>query len=163
MNFFKRIAVVCVALIAVCFAGCSLFGGDNGKGAKSSGDFVGSYTSIYENGIENADTSFDLEIKKDKTFTLKGNGRDFSGVWKSKTVNGEVQVICFPIVEEKVTKCEFTLTMLNDGTVMAKSEVLEDPFNGISVGKTYNFSAFGRSKIDDITYYYITTVIFEKK
>lgn len=156
-KFFKRFSLVGIFLALICFAGCLPI---NSKSAK---DFVGTYTSIYENGMEDADTSFDLEIKEDKTFTLKGNGKDVSGTWKSKTVNGDVQIVCLPTVKEKNAKCEFTLTMLDDGTVMAESDVLEHTSSSMSYTFIYNFSAFGTSKIDDISYYYITTVIFEKK
>lgn len=160
-KFFKRFSIAGIFLAMICFAGCLPTG--NAQNGKSATDFVGTYTSIYENGIENADTSFDLEIKDDKTFTLKGSGKDVSGTWKSKTVNGDVQVICLPTVKEKNTKCEFTLTMLDDGTVMAKTEVLE--YTNSSLNWTYisQFSVFGSSKIDDNYYYYITTVVFEKK
>lgn len=161
-KIFKRFSLMGIFLALICFAGC-LGGTQNAQ--KSATDFVGTYTSIYENGVEYASTSFDLEIKEDKTFTLKGNGGDFSGTWKSKTVNGDVQLICLPTVQDKATKCEFTLTLLDDGTVMAKTEVLEyDNIGGLSFPSwTSYFSVFGSSKIDDYTYYYITTVVFEKK
>ena len=157
----KRFSLMGIFLALIYFAGC-LPTGDTLEVQKSAADFVGSYTSIYENGIRNGNTSFDLEIKEDKTFTLQGNGKDVWGTWKSKTVNGDVQVICLPMEKEKSTQCEFTLTMLDDGTVMAKTEVLE--YTSIIFDKTYifQFSVFGSSKIDDNSYYYITTVVFEK-
>ena len=174
-KLFKRLAAVCVSLIAIAFAGCSMLGGGNATSTESTKqktqmkaeDFVGTYTSHYENGTENGDLEFTLEIKEDKTYTLTGNEKDEEGSWKSHTVNGEVQLICLPEKRENQVKCEFTLTMLDDGTVMAKSELLLDSSFSLALGgaSVDYASAFGRTYTQGGEYssYYITTVIFKKK
>ena len=168
-KIFKRLAAVCISLMAIGFAGCSLLSGGNAvqETQMKAEDFVGTYTSRYENGAENGDLEFTLEIKEDKTYTLTGNKKDEAGSWKSHTVNGEVQLICLPEKKEDQVKCEFTLTMLDDGTVMAKSELLLDSSFYLSLGgaSVDYISAFGRTSIKGGEYdsYYITTVIFKKK
>ena len=149
-KFNKMIAslVLLVCMFALfCFSGCDILGG---KGNIDVNDYVGSYKSIFIDSQKGDNSiTFSLEIGEDKTFSLQGNGLEYTGSWKSYTQNGRAEILCYRITPYN-PKAYFSVCMLDDGTLMATPSVTNGEYLG-TVG------AFGDGGLT-----VITLVLFEK-
>ncbi len=146
----KKILLLLIALMFPCFlTGCS-----------STNAYCGTYSSIFvDSQNDEGNISFTLTINSDKTFELSRtpNSLTYKGTWKSYTDNNsnKTQLICYEKEGYKFNDYHpdawspyFTLTMLDDGTLMAAAG---------STSSSYLITAFGSGGITAIT-----LVIFEK-
>lgn len=110
-------ALLLLALLLACFLG----------GCSAGSGYIGAYESTFVDAQTDKNTlSFTLVINRDNTFTLKrlasGNVmEEYTGYYKSYTIEGKKELLC--IMDEKQGSSSwtpfFTLTKLDDGTLMA--------------------------------------------
>lgn len=140
---FQEIFLLIIALIVPCFLSrCS-----------STDAFCGTYSSIFVDSQNKEESiSFTLTINNVKTFELNRTpiSLDYKGTWKSYTDSNKTQLICYEWNSSYPNAWNpyFTLSMLDDGTLMAAAG---------STSSSSLSTAFGSGEITRIT-----LIIFEK-
>ena len=166
----KILSLILLLVTLFCLIGCQ-FQPQEQNGIKKE-DFYGVYNSVFVDADnEKNSISFELEIKSGGSFTLSrmDKNRVYEGEWYSYDDAGTVKLLCTVTsgykwggAGEDVWNPYFTLTMTEDGTVMANAPLTvgtESKLVGQQLNN-YNYldTAFGEGELT-----LIQLVLFSKK
>ena len=127
-----------------CFSGCTFFNKEDKATKNAAAEnvdidaYMGSYTSFFVDAQNEASNiHFSLVLEENNKFYFDGNGLSYEGEWKTFTQDGKVQMICYETygyqwneLYPNLWSPYFTLSFLDDGTLMATPAVKPNAFGG---------------------------------